>query len=133
MTTTATVRVAHVGRSRLLIGVCGFAIGALTGLVGIGGGFLFVPALVLVAGLPVKQAVGTSLLVIAVSSLAGLLGYIGQVAIPWHVEWLFIAVASSGVLAGVYVVRFISQVALQRAFGLFLLLVAGFILLRGLS
>jgi uncharacterized membrane protein YfcA len=65
----------------------------------------------------------------ASAKLGGTLG----VAIPRHVVGMFIAVASSGVLAGVYVVRFISQVALQRVFGLFLLIVAGFILLRGLS
>ncbi len=58
------------------------SVGLLTGLVGVGGGFLIVPALVLFVGLPMKQAVGSSLLVIALNSFVGLAGYVGQVRRP---------------------------------------------------
>jgi uncharacterized protein len=120
---------APAGRMPLgLIVVEGLAVGALTGLVGVGGGFLIVPALVLLGGIPMKQAVGTSLLVIAMKSASGFLGYLGQVEVPWGFMTLFTAVAVVGILGGTYLVRFVSQAALKRAFALFLLVMGGFIL-----
>jgi hypothetical protein len=115
-------------RSLLIVAALACAIGALTGLIGIGGGFLFVPALVLLARMPMKHAIGTSLAVIAMNSAAGFAGYVGRVAVPWPVVAAFVAVASAGILGGVYLVRFIEQSALRRAFGVFLLLVAGWML-----
>jgi uncharacterized protein len=116
-----------------LIVVEGLAVGALTGLVGVGGGFLIVPALVLLGGIPMKQAVGTSLLVIAMKSASGFLGYLGQVEVPWAFMTLFTGVAIVGILGGTYLVRFVSQVALKRAFALFLLVMGGFILYQNRS
>ncbi len=110
----------------------GVAIGVLTGLLGVGGGFLFVPALVLFGGLPMKQAIGTSLLVIAMSSAAGSVGYHGRVAIDWGIVARFTAAAVAGIAAGVYVVRFLPHRTLQRAFGVFLLIVAGWMLYQNL-
>ncbi|HEU4697866.1 MAG TPA: sulfite exporter TauE/SafE family protein [Gemmatimonadales bacterium] len=95
-------------------------VGVLTGVVGIGGGFLIVPALVLLAGVPMKQAVGTSLLVIAMNSVAGAAGYLGQVAVPWGFMAAFTAVASLGILVGTALVRVVPQPHLKRAFALFL-------------
>jgi hypothetical protein len=106
----------------------GLAVGVLTGLVGVGGGFLIVPALVLLGKVPMKQAVGTSLLVIAMKSAAGFLGYLGQVEVPWAFMALFTAVAVVGILGGTYLVRFVPQAALKRAFAVFLLVMGGFIL-----
>ena len=100
----------------------------LTGLVGIGGGFLIVPALVILARLPMKQAVGTSLVVIAMNSASGFAGYLGQVDVPWKFMATFTAVAIGGILVGTHLVRFVSQQALKRAFAIFLLLMAGVIL-----
>ena len=114
--------------SRWLVLVVGLGVGMLTGLVGIGGGFLIVPALVLLARLPMKQAVGTSLLVIAMNSASGFAGYLGQVDVPWRFMAMFTAVAIGGILAGTYLVRFVSQRALKRAFAVFLLLMSGVIL-----
>lgn len=105
-------------------------VGLLTGLVGIGGGFLVVPALVLLARVPMKQAVGTSLLVIAMNSLSGSLGYLGQVRMPWAFMLAFTAVAAAGILAGTWLVRFVSQAALKQGFAVFLLLMGAFILYR---
>lgn len=96
-------------------------VGVLTGIVGIGGGFLIVPALVLLARVPMKQAVGTSLVVIAMNSTAGFAGYLGQVPIPWAFMAAFTAVAIIGILIGTALVRFVSQAQLKRAFAVFLI------------
>ncbi len=106
----------------------GLAVGVLTGLVGVGGGFLIVPALVLLARVPMKQAVGTSLLVIAMKSATGFAGYLGQVQVPWAFMARFTAVAVVGILLGTHLVRYVSQSALKRAFAVFLVVMGSFIL-----
>ena len=105
-------------------------VGVMTGVVGIGGGFLVVPALVLLARLPMKQAVGTSLLVIAMNSASGFAGYAGQAQVPWRFLAGFTAVAVGGILVGTYLVRYVSQRALKQAFALFLVLMGTFILVK---
>jgi uncharacterized membrane protein YfcA len=102
-----------------LLAVAG-GVGLLTGIVGIGGGFLIVPALVLLARVPMKQAVGTSLVVIAMNSTAGFAGYLGRVPVPWGFMAAFTAVAIIGILSGTTLVRFVSQTQLKRAFAVFL-------------
>jgi len=109
------------------------AVGLLTGLVGIGGGFLVVPALVLLARVPMKQAVGTSLLVIAMNSASGFAGYVGSVHVPWAFMAAFTTVAAAGILTGTYLVRFVSQRALKQGFAVFLLLMGAFILFKNRS
>ncbi|WP_420127376.1 sulfite exporter TauE/SafE family protein [Longimicrobium sp.] len=99
----------------------GLCLGVLTGLVGVGGGFLIVPALVLLAGLRMKQAVGTSLAVIAMNSFTGLLGYRGEVHFDWGAIAAFTSVAIVGSLVGVRLVSHVPQRALQRGFAVFLL------------
>ena len=111
-----------------IMSLVGLSVGMLTGIVGIGGGFLMVPALVLLARLPMKHAVGTSLVVIAMNSASGFLGYLGQVDVPWRYTAMFTVVALIGILAGTWLVRFVSQTALRRAFGVFLLIVGALIL-----
>lgn len=106
------------------------AVGLLTGIVGIGGGFLVVPALVVLARVSMKQAVGTSLLVIAMNSVSGFAGYLGQVTLPWGFMAGFTAVAVAGILAGTYLVRFVSQAALKQAFAAFLVVMGAFILYK---
>jgi hypothetical protein len=108
----------------------GVGVGVLTGLVGVGGGFLIVPALVLLARVPMKQAVGTSLLVIAMNSASALTGYLGQVRVPWGFMALFTAVAIAGTFVGTYLVRLVSAAQLRRAFAGFLVLMGGFILYK---
>jgi uncharacterized protein len=103
-------------------------VGVLTGLVGVGGGFLIVPALVLLARVPMKQAVGTSLLVIAMNSAAALSGYVGRVEVDWIFMAGFAAIAVAGILLGAWLVRFVPQHALQRSFAIFLVVMGGFIL-----
>ena len=113
-----------------LLAPVALAVGALTGLVGVGGGFLVVPALVVLAHVPMRQAVGTSLLVIALNSAAGFAGYVGTV----HVEWTFLAgftaAAVAGALVGATMMRLIPASALRRAFAVLLLSGGGFILYK---
>jgi uncharacterized protein len=111
-----------------LIALEGIAVGVLTGLVGVGGGFLIVPALVLLGGLPMKHAVGTSLLVIALKSGTGFLGYMNQVDVAWLFMALFSAVAVGGILVGSRLVRHVPAASLRRAFALFLVAMGAFIL-----
>lgn len=106
----------------------GLGVGILTGLVGVGGGFAIVPALVLLGKLPMKQAIGTSLLIIVLNSAAGFLGYLGRVPLDWNLVVSFIVAASLGSLPGAYLTRFVSPQQLQKAFGYFLLAVAAFVL-----
>ncbi len=103
-----------------LVLTAGIGVGLLTGIVGVGGGFLIVPALVLLGKLPMTQAVGTSLVVIAMNSASGFLGYAGQVTVPWGFIGMFTAVAISGILVGTHLVRFVSQGALKQGFAAFL-------------
>jgi uncharacterized protein len=116
------------GRGVLLIGFEGLAVGVLTGIVGVGGGFLIVPALVLLGGVPMKVAIGTSLMVIALKSATGFLGYMDQVQVPWVLMLLFSGVAVVGILIGTRVVRHVPAGALRRAFALFLVVMGGLIL-----
>jgi uncharacterized membrane protein YfcA len=106
----------------------GIGVGILTGLVGVGGGFAIVPALVLLAKVPMKQAIGTSLLVIVLNSSAGFLGYLGSVAINWQLTLSFMFAASLGILLGAYLAKFVQARHLQQAFAYFLLAMSGFML-----
>lgn len=112
-----------------LIFLEGILVGSVTGLVGAGGGFLIIPALVLLAGLPMKQAVGTSLLIIALKSLIGFTGDIGStLQIDYQFMLVFSIFAIAGILAGSYVSKFIAGQKLKPAFGWFVLLMGVFIL-----
>jgi len=115
------------GRPALLV-IAAAAVGVLTGVVGVGGGFLIVPALVLFAGLPMKRAVGTSLLVIAMNSGSGFLAYANHVEVDWRYTALFTGMAVIGVVIGSAIMPFVSQAVLKRGFAVFLIAVAGFIL-----
>ena len=108
----------------------GILVGALTGLVGVGGGFLIVPALVLLSGLSMKQAIGTSLAIVAVKSYAGFAGYAGAVDIDYGMMAVFTAVAIAGSVAGTRLAYRLSADTLKRGFGVFLMLVASYILVN---
>ena len=114
-------------RFALLVPVA-LTVGVITGVVGIGGGFLVVPALVLLARAPMKQAVGTSLLVIALNSAAAFAGYLGVVQVPWAFVCAFTGVAVVGILGGSYLVRFVSQRTLKQGFALLLIVMGSFML-----
>lgn len=110
----------------------GLGIGILTGLVGVGGGFAIVPALVLLGKTPMKEAIGTSLVIIAFNSAAGFIGYWGTVDLDWSLMISFTVLAGLGTFMGAYLSRFVSAKHLQKSFGYFLIAVAAFILLQSI-
>ncbi|MBD3609024.1 MAG: sulfite exporter TauE/SafE family protein [Gammaproteobacteria bacterium] len=112
------------------IAVHGIAVGILTGVVGVGGGFLIVPALVLLSGLPMRQAVGTSLAIVALKSFAGFAGYLGAVQIDYGLLAGFTVIAVIGSVVGSLIGQRLPAETLKRGFGGFLLLVASYILFK---
>lgn len=108
----------------------GAVVGLITGLVGAGGGFLIVPALVLMVGLPIKKAVGTSLVIIAIKSLIGFLGDVGSgQPIDWGFLLWFTAFSIVGMLLGNLATRYIAPEKLKTGFGWFVLVMGVFIIL----
>ena len=113
-----------------MIALEGLIVGAVTGFVGAGGGFLILPALVVLAKLPMKQAVGTSLMIIAVKSLFGFLGDLGNQSIDWGFLALFCLLSIIGIYLGTYLSRFVSSAKLKPGFGWFVLIMGLFILAK---
>jgi len=113
----------------IFIGMC---VGLLTGIIGAGGGFLIIPALVLLAKLPMKKAIGTSLLIIAANSLIGFTGDLQNRTVDWSFLFLFTGISILGIITGVYSAKFISGTKLKKGFGWFTLIVAFYILYREL-
>ena len=115
-----------------LIIIEGLVVGVLTGLVGAGGGFLIIPVLVLFANLPMKKAVATSLMIIAIKSLIGFLGDIGNIEIAWGFLLTFAGLSMIGIVLGIYLNNFIDGKKLKKGFGWFVLAMAIYILLKEL-
>jgi len=111
----------------------GLLVGLLTGLVGVGGGFLIVPALTLLVGLPMPAAVGTSLLVIVMNALAGLGGYATHVDLDVKLTVIVTGAAVVGAVFGGMLSTRISAAMLRRLFGLFVLAIAVYILSQALN
>jgi uncharacterized membrane protein YfcA len=107
----------------------GFAVGFLTGLFGIGGGFLIVPALVVVLGVDMPIAVGTSLIIIVVNSAAGLISHLGTAPIDWAVAAAFACAATIGSLVAGYLGTHASVGKLQQWFACLIFAVAAYVLL----
>jgi len=114
----------------LAIALEGLGVGIITGFVGIGGGFLVIPALVLLGKTSMKEAVGTSLVILALKSVTGFIGYLDQVTINWNLLFSFTIAASTGILIGAYLTRFVQAKDLEKGFGYFVLAVAIFILIQ---
>lgn len=108
----------------------GAVVGLVTGLVGAGGGFLVVPALALLGGLPMSVAVGTSLVVITMKSFAGLAGYLTTVHLDWSLTLAVTAAAIVGTLIGSKLAARIPESALRKAFGWFVLAMGTFVLIQ---
>jgi uncharacterized membrane protein YfcA len=111
----------------------GLAVGVLTGLVGVGGGFLIVPALVILGGLSMRTAVGTSLAVIALKSLAGFYKYLGvletlDLQVDWTTVGLFISLGIVGTMFGKWMSARLDQATLRKVFALFLVAMGLFVL-----
>ena len=119
------------GRPLPLITLIGAAVGVITGFVGVGGGFLYVPALVVLGGLTMKQAIGTSLVLIMLSCIAAVARYHGNAQFDWRAIVIFSALAFVGVAAGSRLVPHVSQQALRKGFAFLVLIVGALVLLRG--
>lgn len=115
-----------------LVVVEGIVIGFLTGLVGAGGGFLIIPALVFLTGLQFKTAVGTSLFIIAINSLMGFIGDLLNYTMDWKLLLSVTALAVVGILIGNKFSRKISAIRLRIAFGWFTLVIGIYMLSREL-
>lgn len=111
----------------------GLVIGSVTGLIGAGGGFLYVPALVLWARIPMKRAVGTSLIIITINSLIGFLGDVQTLEIDWTFLLSFTTIAILGILLGVFLSKYISSKKLKKGFGFFILIMAIYIINKELN
>jgi uncharacterized membrane protein YfcA len=108
----------------------GSIVGVLTGLVGAGGGFLIIPALVVLSKLPMKEAVGTSLAIIAAKSLIGFTGESSETLIPWPFLMLITTLAIIGIIVGSFVSKFIDGNRLKPAFGWFVLIMGFYIIIK---
>jgi uncharacterized membrane protein YfcA len=111
----------------------GIIVGVLTGLVGAGGGFLIIPALVLFAKMPMKIAVGTSLFVISVKSIIGFIGDLGaDVSISWSFISIITLISILGMILGSYLSKYISNKKLKPLFGWFVLLTGSLIIIQNI-
>ena len=106
----------------------GLGVGFLTGFLGVGGGFLIVPALVLLLGMEMQAAVGSSLLVIALNSAAGLLGHLGDVPLNWGLIGLLVAGGLAGIAGGAWLAQRVPPARLRQAFALLVLILGGVLL-----
>jgi uncharacterized membrane protein YfcA len=110
----------------------GVAIGLATGFLGAGGGFLLIPTLVLLVGLPMKQAIGTSLFIIAMNSLIGFTGDLGHFTINWAFLLKITAIAIAGIFVGGLISRRVDGARLKKGFGWFVLVMGVYILAKEL-
>lgn len=110
----------------------GAVVGVLTGIVGAGGGFLIIPALVLLAKLPMKRAVATSLLIISIKSLIGFIGDVENLTIDWKFLLSFTAVSVVGIFIGIWLNKFIAGEKLKKSFGWFVLIMGVYIIFKEL-
>ncbi|MBS1733494.1 MAG: sulfite exporter TauE/SafE family protein [Bacteroidetes bacterium] len=114
------------------LSVYGVFIGLITGLLGAGGGFLLIPALVLLIGLPMKEAVGTSLLIITLNSVIGFLSDLGHFRIDWTALLTITAIAVCGMFIGISVSKKVNGAQLKTGFGWFVMFMGVYIIIKEL-
>ncbi len=113
----------------IIIGTEGLIVGGITGFVGAGGGFLIIPALVILVGLPMKKAVGTSLFIIAIKSLFGFIGDLqGSLIIEWSLLITISLMSFIGLALGMWLVQFVPEKTLKKGFGYFVMFMGTLIL-----
>lgn len=121
-------------RCALLLAAVGLGAGVLTGLFGVGGGFIIVPALVAFSGMGMQRAIGTSLLIIALISLTGVVTQlIGGGTIPWMVTLPFLLGSIAGLFAGAWLARRLAGPGLQKVFAAAVAVVGVFVIVRNLG
>jgi uncharacterized membrane protein YfcA len=117
-------------RFSLVLAAQAVAVGVLTSLIGAGGGFVIVPALVLIAKVPVRSAVGSSLLIIAMNGLSGFVGYIGVVPINWTLVGEFTGLAAVGAIIGTLVAPHVPQRRIKQGFAITILVLGTLVVAR---
>ena len=129
----ASGTIEHEPRFTPLLGVQALGVGVLTALIGAGGGFIIVPALVLMGDVPVKAAVGSSLLIIAMNATSGVAGYLGQVAFDWRLVAWFTGVATFGAITGTRFMRRLPAARIKQAFAIMILVLGTYLVIRRLT
>lgn len=123
----------HQPRFTPMLAVQALGVGVLTALIGAGGGFIIVPALVLMGDVPVKAAVGSSLLIIAMNATSGVAGYLGQVAFDWRLVSWFTGVAAVGAVTGTRFMRRLPAARIKQAFAIMILVLGTYLVIRRLT
>ena len=118
--------------SKALLIFIAIIVGIITGIVGVGGGFLIVPALTILGDVSIKKSIGTSLVIIFLNSIAGFLGYYYQVVIDWEFLVSFSSFSIAGVLIGSHFMKYIPKDTLKKVFAYFLIIMGIFILSKNL-
>ena len=116
-----------------MLGVQAVGVGLLTALIGAGGGFIIVPALVLMGDVPVRCAVGSSLLIIAMNATSGVAGYVGQVSFDWTLVGWFTACAAVGAIAGTRLMRRVPAARIKQSFAIMILVLGTYLVIRRLT
>ena len=111
----------------VLLIAAGLGVGLLAGVVGVGGGFLIVPALVLLAAVPMKRAIGTSLAIVSMNSISGFIGYMGTVPVHYEIMGAFAAVTVVSSLTGAHFAKRLHADTLKKAFAWSLVIAATYI------
>ena len=117
-------------KSTFMVSIKLFFVGILIGLIGAGGGFLIIPALLKFAKLPMKKAIGTSLLIITINSLIGFTGDVQNIAIDWSFLLMFTTFSVIGIFIGLYIQHYINEKHLKKIFGFFVLIMSFVILYK---
>lgn len=120
-------------RITVLLALQAVGVGTLTSLIGAGGGFVIVPALVLLARVPIRPAVGSSLLIIAMNALSGFVGYIGAVPIDWPLVSSFTVAAGLGAVVGTQFMRRVPQARIKQGFAVLILVLGAYLVIRRLT
>ena len=127
------VEEANTQQNLLMTLLSGSFVGVMTGLIGVGGGFLIVPSLMYFTGTKIKEAVGTSLFIISLNSLIGFTSYLNKVDIDWSFMSKFTLASIIGILIGSKLVPFIPAQKLKKAFAIFLIIMGIFILYKNMG
>ncbi|MGL2964732.1 sulfite exporter TauE/SafE family protein [Flavobacterium sp. RSB2_4_14] len=125
-----TTAIEEKNKSKIAVFVELFFVGILIGLIGAGGGFLIIPALIKLAKLPMKKAIGTSLLIITINSLIGFLGDVQNTTMDWSFLLFFTTIAVVGIFTGLYIQKYINEKLLKKIFGIFVLVMSLIILYK---
>lgn len=126
------IHASEVTRGWWITVLSGAGVGVLTGFLGVGGGFLIVPALVMLVGLPIRQAVGTSLIIIAMNSLAGLFGHLQGMSLDLVVVGIFVAAGFVGVHSGSRLTRSVRPERMRTLFAALVVILGLFLLVDNL-